>query len=347
MSPTTPITQRDIARACGVHPSTICLALKNSPSIPVETRHKVQAVAEELGYRPNVAARNLALLRGDKTAGGSLPIAWINQEPDRHHWRHDPAARAHFEQARHRAEELGYHLEEIWAREPGMSVGRLVQIVRARGIEGVIFPVHRTFDFSLLTPAWNDFALVGFNDHRLAEWIDVVCPDHYRNTEGLCRQTRRLGCERVGLALTGAFDAATSGLVHACFLRHYADEPVVDRVPVCLLPDGLDASCALFKRWLETHEPATVITPDGALVAQAQAAGHQAVWLGLGSAAAPFDGGLDDGASQVASVAVECVVDKMRQFEKGMRESTRVHLLKGVWTEPRLGHRVTLRVGAA
>src|SRR5690606_34320050 len=76
MSPATPVTQRDVARACGVHPSTICLALKNSPSIPLPTRLRVQAVAEELGYRPNVAARNLALLRGDKHGAGSLPIAW-------------------------------------------------------------------------------------------------------------------------------------------------------------------------------------------------------------------------------------------------------------------------------
>jgi DNA-binding LacI/PurR family transcriptional regulator len=343
----TPITQRDIARACGVHPSTICLALKNSPSIPLETRQKVQAAAEELGYRPNVAARNLALLRGDRSGGGSLPIAWINQEPDRNHWRHDPEARAHFDQAKHRAEELGYHLEEIWAREPGMSAGRLVQIVRARGIEGVVFPVHRTFDFSILTPAWNDFALVGFNDHRLAEWVDVVCPDHYRNTESLCRQTRRLGLERVGLAITGAFDAATNGLVHACFLRHQADESPVERVPVCLLPEGADGGQALFRQWLETHEPETVVAADGALVSQARAAGYHAVWLGLGTSAAPFDGGLSDGASPVASAAVDCVVDKMRHFEKGMRESTRVHLLKGVWTEPRLAQRESLRVGVA
>ena len=69
MSFATPITQRDVARACGVHPSTICLALKNSPSIPLPTRRRVQAVAEELGYRPNVAARNLALLRGEKQGG--------------------------------------------------------------------------------------------------------------------------------------------------------------------------------------------------------------------------------------------------------------------------------------
>ncbi len=346
MSSSPPITQRDIAQACGVHPSTICLALKNSPSIPLETRRKVQAMADELGYRPNVAARNLALLRGDKAGAGSLPIAWINQEPQRNHWRQDREARAHFEHARQRAEELGYHLEEIWTREPGMTAGRLVQIVRARGIEGVIFPVHHHFDFSLLTPAWNDFALVGFNDHRLADWVDVVCPDHYRNMESVCRQARRLGLDRVGLVLSAQFDASSNGIVHGCFLRQLS-ESRPGTVPVCFLSGAGEADYENFERWFEAHEPMTVIATDSAVVARARAAGHHAVWLGLGCAAAPFDGGLDDGASEVGIAVVDCIVDKMRHFEKGMRESTRVHLMKSVWVEPRVAQPEHVSVGVA
>ncbi len=340
MSPAIPITQRDVARACGVHPSTICLALKNSPSIPLPTRLRVQAVAEELGYRPNVAARNLALLRGDKQGAGSLPIAWINQEPQRNHWRVDAEAQVLFESARRRASELGYHLEEIWTREPGMSTGRLVQIVRARGIEGVIFPVHRSFEFSLLTPAWNDFALVGLNDHRLGEWVDVVCPDHYRNAELILRQLHRLGQTRSGLAIGTRLDAASSGLLHSCFLRAQADVSPSDRVPVCFLPDDARGKQAVFEEWLNAYEPTAVICAEPHLVADARAKGFDALWLGLGSSAAPFDGGIDQSASDVATAAVECVVEKMRRFEKGLRESTRMHLLRSTWTEPRVAREV-------
>ena len=46
---TTPVTQRDVAAACKVHPSTICLALNNSPSIPLVTRQRIRAVAPQLG----------------------------------------------------------------------------------------------------------------------------------------------------------------------------------------------------------------------------------------------------------------------------------------------------------
>jgi DNA-binding LacI/PurR family transcriptional regulator len=334
MSTPVPITQRDVAAACGVHPSTICLALKNSPSIPLLTRQRVQAVAEELGYRPNVAARNLALLRGDKTGAGSLPIAWLNQEPSRQHWRNDPGARTCFESARRRAEELGYHLEEIWTREPGMTAGRLVQIIRARGIEGVLLPVHRSFEFSLLTASWNDCALVGINDYRLAEWVDVVCLDHYRNAEMIFRHTRRMEAGRIGLALTAQFDSASNGLVQSCFFRHQADVALTDRVPVCLLGGDANANQSAFEEWLNEYAPEIVVTAEAGLVRQAQQAGYGPLWIGLGSGGGVFDGGVEDGAGEVASLAVDCVVEKMRRFERGVREATRVHLLRGVWTEP-------------
>src|SRR2546422_1003969 len=83
--------------------------------------------------------------------------------------------------AQARAAEAGYHLEEIWTREPGMNGHRVARIVQARGIAGVIFPAHHEFDFSLLNHDWRSLALVGCNDYRLSEWVDVVCPDYYRN----------------------------------------------------------------------------------------------------------------------------------------------------------------------
>jgi hypothetical protein len=62
--------------------------------------------------------------------------------------------------------------------------------------------------------------------------------------------------------------------------------------------------------------------------------GFNAIWLGLGSASLPFDGGIDDGSGDVAISAVDCVVDKMRRYEKGVRECTRLHLLKSTWVAP-------------
>ena len=336
MSPQPPITQRDLARACGVHVSTVCLALKNAPSISLAMRRRVQAAVEELGYRPNVAARTLALLRGDRRGGGSLPIAWINQESQRHHWRTDEEARIQFHHASRRAEELGFHLEEIWTHEPGMTPLRLLQIIRARGIEGVIFPVHRRFEFSLLGPAWNEFALVGLNDHRLAKWIDLVCPDYYGDADTVFRRAARLGVGRVGLALTAQFSAASRELVHSCYLRHQSEVSPAEQIPICFLEDDGAAKHAMFASWFQEHQPEVVVSGDADVVRVSRNRGFEAVWIGLTAAAYPFDGGMDAANEETAAAAVDCVVDKVARFEKGTREFSRVHLTRRAWIEPRM-----------
>ncbi|MFI6601172.1 LacI family DNA-binding transcriptional regulator [Nonomuraea sp. NPDC050536] len=53
------VTIRDVARASGVHVSTVSRAFSAPHLVNPETRNRVLAVAEELGYRPNRAARAL------------------------------------------------------------------------------------------------------------------------------------------------------------------------------------------------------------------------------------------------------------------------------------------------
>lgn len=49
----------DLARLAGVSPGTVSRALANSSLIAVKTRERIQALAVEHGFRPNVMARNL------------------------------------------------------------------------------------------------------------------------------------------------------------------------------------------------------------------------------------------------------------------------------------------------
>ncbi|MBL1066587.1 LacI family DNA-binding transcriptional regulator [Streptomyces sp. 7-21] len=53
------VTLRDVARASGVHVSTVSRALSTPHLVRAETRERVLAVAAELGYRPNHTARAL------------------------------------------------------------------------------------------------------------------------------------------------------------------------------------------------------------------------------------------------------------------------------------------------
>lgn len=53
-------TIKDVAKKAGVSPSTVSRTLKDNPAISEETKLKVRAAMEELGYVPNSAAQMLA-----------------------------------------------------------------------------------------------------------------------------------------------------------------------------------------------------------------------------------------------------------------------------------------------
>ena len=54
------VTIKDIAKKCGVSPSTVSKVIKDYPTIPEETKQKVRKVIEETGYVPNFAASSLS-----------------------------------------------------------------------------------------------------------------------------------------------------------------------------------------------------------------------------------------------------------------------------------------------
>ncbi|MDR0199929.1 MAG: LacI family transcriptional regulator [Streptococcaceae bacterium] len=55
------ITIRDVAQAAGVSVSTVSQVFNSYPGISKATKERVFSVAQELGYTPNIAARNLSV----------------------------------------------------------------------------------------------------------------------------------------------------------------------------------------------------------------------------------------------------------------------------------------------
>ncbi len=52
-------TIKDIARALGIHHTTVSRALRDHPDVKPETKEKIKKMAEKLNYQPNLFARNL------------------------------------------------------------------------------------------------------------------------------------------------------------------------------------------------------------------------------------------------------------------------------------------------
>ena len=73
------ITIKDIAKRCGVSPSTVSKVIKDYPNIPEETKKRVREVMDELGYVPNAAASSLS--SGKYTNIGILGFLNDKQSP--------------------------------------------------------------------------------------------------------------------------------------------------------------------------------------------------------------------------------------------------------------------------
>jgi LacI family transcriptional regulator len=69
-----PVTLKDIAERVGKSVPTVSRALANFPDIASETREEIKRVAEEMGYVPNITARNLQQQHTD-TISLILPVA--------------------------------------------------------------------------------------------------------------------------------------------------------------------------------------------------------------------------------------------------------------------------------
>ena len=73
------VTIKDIAKQCGVSPSTVSKVIKDYPTIPEETKAKVRKVIEETGYVPNLAASSLS--SGDSRNIGILGFLNDKESP--------------------------------------------------------------------------------------------------------------------------------------------------------------------------------------------------------------------------------------------------------------------------
>lgn len=128
---TTPPTSAEVARKAGVSRTTVSFVLNGvlNRGISEATRARVLAVADELGYRPNIAARTLA-------GGASATVGLVM--PQATHL-YDDAFLAHLvgsiNEACHRA---GLKMLIESTDGEGREPGGFVDLVRSRRIDGLI-----------------------------------------------------------------------------------------------------------------------------------------------------------------------------------------------------------------
>lgn len=130
---------RKIANRLKVSPSTVSLALRGDVKISKDTRNRVQAEANRIGYRPDGKLNEMMAqlrYRGIRETESCIGVLTFNS--DSQPWGKGDKGKQLLDAMKSRAERLGYRLELFRVNEPGMSLGRLKRILETRRIEGLL-----------------------------------------------------------------------------------------------------------------------------------------------------------------------------------------------------------------
>jgi LacI family transcriptional regulator len=200
-------------------------------------------------------------VRRQKPRGDYAVIAYLNTWWPRRLWESCNTKTGQFRGAAKRAIELGFHLENFWLREPGMTPARLAQILRARGIRGVIVgPLqdqHATIDFP-----WDEFAsgTLGYSLHVPS--LSRACHAHFRGMYRSMDELIARGYRRIGYVTSQDFEGRVNSLWGAAYRFNQHRLPERSRIEPLVFE--AEAEIRPLQRWLARTRPDAIINalPD-------------------------------------------------------------------------------------
>ncbi|AHF90794.1 LacI family transcriptional regulator [Opitutaceae bacterium TAV5] len=206
--PDTPVTLQTVADRAGVTRALVSMALRNSPKVAAATRLRLQRIAQELGYRPNPMVRALMTsLRAQREVTYQAALGFITVFRERDVWKTYLTYPEYFEGAARRGLELGYRLEHFWLGDYANHPGRLEQVLRARGIRGVLvppLPQDRTGTWwrALRDINLEDFSVVTFGYSLAQPNPPRVCNYHIQTVDTAMRRLAARGYRRIGAVIS-------------------------------------------------------------------------------------------------------------------------------------------------
>lgn len=247
---------RQIARLAKVSHATVSLALHDSSKISAETKARIRQIARRVGYRPNAKISELmthvSLSKADKFRACFGVISLYEVERP---WEQSLHLSRMYRGMTARAEELGYRLDPLWLKGPGMSFRRARGVFEARGIEGLLCLGSPDFgaDFP---PELEDFAIVT-QGLSIRVPMHRVISDGYSDTWNALERVYQRGYRRPGLAL-GLYEDLRNRHANASaylgWCEHKLDSAA--RIPILRI-DQVDAQ--QLGTWLQQHRPDVVI----------------------------------------------------------------------------------------
>lgn len=251
---------QDIADETGLGKATVSLALRDDPRIRPETRRRVKAVAERLGYvaDPTVASMmtQLRVTRGPRK-NLQPPLAFVHSHPT------DAlpiSLRRLWAGANRRAKELGFETEIFPLHPPGVSAAQRLQDFESRGIRGILWGAGCPEDLGSGENAvlWEPFAHVTMGQRISLPRLHFAGNDYHGTVFMAMSEMLRLGYQRLGLAISKNTDRSTDLRFGGGF---WAGAKALLAAENCIPPLYV-TSPDEFLAWFRTNQPDAILTTD-------------------------------------------------------------------------------------
>lgn len=328
-----PPTMKDVANEAGVARSTVSLALRNDRSIPRATRSRIFAAAAKLGYKTNpLVSALMTSLHARRTRPKHTVLAYVTADPEDAPWRTYRVFLELREGAEQRARELGYELQEMPLRAPGMTPGRFTQILRARGVIGLLIaPLprgERTIELD-----FTDFAVVGIDMSVATPPIERVSNDHFQSALLAVEQCRALGYRRIGFIMSRQLsERLENRWLGACQLVR--SQTLLGRRVEPLLVERASDIAGAIPEWYAREKPDVVI------MSELNPHGHYPLPSRVGmvslSVEEPSCGmltGIFQDHRRLGAIAIEHLVARLERCEFGPDDRGRLQLVTGQWVQ--------------
>jgi LacI family transcriptional regulator len=323
------VTMEDIANRARVSKMTVSRALRNE-RISFHTRKRILKIAKSFGYRVNPILSRFSSHSKRELYRGTIGV--IDNFPVKNGVFRARGFRENFDGATERANVLGFKLEPIWIREPGMSRRRITKILQARNIQGLLLAPQPEVR-SELAIDWELFSVVAFGYTLEKPRFHMVSIHQLRMVQTSVKKLRSLGYQRIGLAVSDVWDKR----VNHAYVAGYLIEQQHSKKRNAL-PPFLSSKKESFLRWFQKYKPDAVITTFGV---------KMVLWFEEAKIRIPQDVGLVDFAQHPAhdsyysrmdsynfetgKRAVDLLVGMMGRNERGVPKTPIIHLMEGEW----------------
>ena len=336
------MSTRRIAAEAGLSPSTVSLALRNSPKIPAATKQRIRKIAQRLGYRPDGKLTELmSHLRLIRARPREACFGVVSLYPDARPWTRSLHLSRIYAGMVARAEALGYRLEPFWLHAPGMTPRRMRGILDARGIGGLLCFGSR--EFSDEWPAELDRCAVVTQGLSIQTPLHRIVSHDYHDLWRALDKVHALGYRRPGLIL-GDYEEIRSA--HAYLSGYLGWSHLVLGSPAAIPVLHLDrVEEPPVAAWLAQHRPDVVIFVhhydalpgfDALLKRQRLRLPEDlgVVVISQNLAGTHFSG-LQENQPLIGAWAVELLVSRIMNRDFGLPAHPRIELVERQWIEGR------------